>query len=98
MELSDAIYRKKPPLAVISMNRPETKNAFTFAMMDSISKALLDAKADNGIKDIPVVILSAKDRMSELFKAEGIKDFLVKPCRADDLLAVVKKYLGERPA
>ena len=56
------------------------------------------AKEDKEIKSIPIIILSAKDRMSDLFKSEGIKDFLVKPCRADELLSVVKKYLAENTA
>lgn len=57
MHLPDIIFRKSPPLASISMNRPETKNAFTPEMMDSICQALKESKAD---PDVKVIILTGE--------------------------------------
>lgn len=57
MHLPDIIYRKTPPLASISLNRPETKNAFTTEMMDSTCQALMEAKADPEVK---VIILTGE--------------------------------------
>lgn len=57
MHLPDIIFRKSPPLASISMNRPETKNAFTLEMMDSICQALKESKAD---PDVKVIILTGE--------------------------------------
>lgn len=57
MHLPDIIYRKTPPLAFISLNRPETKNAFTPEMMDSTCQALMKAKADPEVK---VIILTGE--------------------------------------
>ncbi|HBF42229.1 MAG TPA: enoyl-CoA hydratase [Desulfobacteraceae bacterium] len=54
MNLTDVIYRKSVPLAFISLNRPEMKNAFTYPMLDSLCQALEDAKGDG---DIKVIIL-----------------------------------------
>jgi 2-(1,2-epoxy-1,2-dihydrophenyl)acetyl-CoA isomerase len=65
MNLSDIIYRKTPPLAFISLNRPETRNVFTYPMMESLCKALKDAKNDPEIK---VIILSGE---GEAFSAGG---------------------------
>ncbi len=69
MDLPDIIYRKSPPLAFISLNRTETRNVFTYPMMESLCKALKDAKNDSEIK---VIILSGE---GEAFSAGGnIKD------------------------
>ena len=57
MYLPDIIFQKSPPLASISMNRPETKNAFTAEMMDSVCQALKEAKAD---PDVKVIILTGE--------------------------------------
>jgi enoyl-CoA hydratase/carnithine racemase len=57
MDLPEIIYSKTPPLVSISMNSPETKNAFTNEMMDSICQALMEAKADPEIK---VIILTGE--------------------------------------
>lgn len=65
MHLPDVIFRKSPPLASISMNRPETKNAFTPEMMDSICQALKEAKAD---PDVKVIILTGE---GDAFSAGG---------------------------
>jgi enoyl-CoA hydratase/carnithine racemase len=69
MELPDIIYQKSAPLAFISLNRPEIRNAFTYPMMDSLCRALKDAKKD---PDIKVIILGGE---GEVFCAGGnIKD------------------------
>ncbi|OPX36473.1 MAG: hypothetical protein B1H12_07005 [Desulfobacteraceae bacterium 4484_190.2] len=69
MDLPDIIYRKSPPLAFISLNRTATRNAFTYPMMESLCKALKDAKNDPEIK---VIILSGE---GEAFSAGGnVKD------------------------
>ena len=57
MDLPDIIYKKSPPLAFISLNRPETRNVFTYPMMESLRKVLKDAKKE---PDIKVVILSGE--------------------------------------
>ncbi|MBU1147494.1 MAG: response regulator [Candidatus Omnitrophica bacterium] len=52
-------------------------------------------RADDSIPKVPVIILTAKDRMKDLFEIEGIKDYLVKPFDSKELLEKVKKYLKE---
>jgi enoyl-CoA hydratase/carnithine racemase len=69
MDLPDIIYHKSPPLAFITLNRAETRNAFTHEMIDSLCRAFGDAREDFGIK---VIILSGQ---GEAFCAGGnIKD------------------------
>ena len=45
------------------------------------------------IKDVPVIVLTGKDRMQDIFEAEGVKDYLVKPFEADELLNKINSYL-----
>jgi enoyl-CoA hydratase/carnithine racemase len=69
MDLPDIIYKKSEPMAFISLNRPEIKNAFTHNMVQSLLSALQDAKTD---PDIKVIVLRGE---GEVFSAGGnIKD------------------------
>ena len=84
MELPDITYHKSPPLAYITLDRAETRNAFTQEMMDSLCRAFGDAKEDAGIK---VIILGGrgaafcaganiKDLADGKYEAWGMKHFL----------------------
>lgn len=55
---------------------------------------LAEIRADPGIADTPVFILSSVDERSK-GRSQGIVDFLVKPPRRADLRAVLTKYLGD---
>lgn len=57
--------------------------------------AVKQLRADEKTRDIPIIILSARDKLEELFAIEGVKDFIRKPFESDELLAKVKKYLPE---
>ena len=86
MALADILYKKKPPMAFVSLNRPETRNTFTVPMIDSVCLAIEDAKED---PDIKVIVLSGE---GEAFSAGGnIKDM------ADGKLASwdMKRYLWD---
>ena len=65
MELSNILYTKSTPLAVISLNRPEIRNAFTLKMAEEISLALTDAAGD---PDIKVIIIRGE---GDAFSAGG---------------------------
>jgi len=58
MELPDIAYDKSGPLAYLTLNRPEIKNAFTYPMFDSLCRAAVDAKQDPEIK---ILILRGRD-------------------------------------
>ena len=47
---------------------------------------------------IPVIVLSGRDKLDDLFRFEGVQDYLVKPCDLDDFLKRVKKYLPDDPS
>jgi len=42
---------------------------------------------------IPVIILTARDRMKDLFELEGVADYVVKPFDHDDLLVRIERVL-----
>ena len=42
---------------------------------------------------IPVVILTARDRMKDLFELEGIVDYVIKPFDHEDLLIRIERAL-----
>jgi enoyl-CoA hydratase/carnithine racemase len=86
MELADILYKKKAPMAFVSLNRPETKNTFTVPMIDSICWAIKDAKED---PDIKVIVLSGE---GEAFSAGGnIKDMAEGKLASWDM----KRYLWD---
>lgn len=45
---------------------------------------------------IPVLILTARDRMKELFELEGIEDYVIKPFDDEDLLTRIDRIFKRR--
>ena len=52
------LYEKENGIARLTFNRPEKKNAFTWAMLDEIVDAIKDAKIDNKVR---LLIITGKD-------------------------------------
>ncbi|MCP4652054.1 MAG: response regulator [Candidatus Omnitrophica bacterium] len=52
-----------------------------------------EIKADEATRGMPIIILTAKDKMKDLFEIEGIKDYIVKPFDPEKLIARVEKVL-----
>lgn len=59
MDFKDIRYHKEGPLAWITLDRPETLNAFSTDMLSGFEVAVKDAKEDDSIK---VVLLAAEGR------------------------------------
>lgn len=76
---------EKPDLVVLDITMPKM-NGYTLVR---------EMKSDETLKGIPVIVLSGKDTMQDIFKIEGVGTYLVKPFEFDDLLAKVKEQLGE---
>lgn len=55
---------------------------------------LAELKADETTRTIPVVMLSARGETKALFEGaeHGAIDYLIKPCKWDELLKYVRKY------
>ncbi|MFH1359952.1 MAG: response regulator [Candidatus Omnitrophota bacterium] len=54
-----------------------------------------ELKKDEELRTIPVIIITIKEQLQDLFKQEGVKDYLVKPINTQELLAKVRNYFGE---
>jgi len=54
---------------------------------------LRDLKGNVATKSIPVIVLTAKSGMKDLFEIEGVRDYIVKPFDSEDLLLRIAKVL-----
>ncbi|PKL52274.1 MAG: two-component system response regulator [Nitrospira bacterium HGW-Nitrospira-1] len=56
-----------------------------------------DIKKNENLKNIPVIMLTAKTQMSDKLWAEkqGADEYLIKPCEPIDILLAVKKHLNQ---
>ncbi len=74
----------KPDLILLDIMMPK-KDGYTM---------LQELKANEKTTSIPVIVVTAKPYMRDLFGIEGIKDYIVKPFEDDDLLLRIKRTLG----
>jgi enoyl-CoA hydratase/carnithine racemase len=54
MEFKETLYEKDGHIAIITLNRPERRNAWTFRMREEVYRAMKDAEADDQIRAIIV--------------------------------------------
>ena len=74
----------QPDLIILDIQMPKM-DGFTFVR---------EFKRVENIKNTPVIVLTAKEKLQDIFKMEGIKDYVVKPFNTSDLLDRIKKYIG----
>ena len=65
--------------------------------MDGYS-CLREINARIGRGKIPIIILTARDRMKDLFELEGIEDYVVKPFDHEDLMIRIDRAFKRRAA
>ena len=83
----NAIKEMKPDLALLDVMMP---------VMDGY-QVLKKVKEDDNLKHIPVIMLTAKGQERDVVKGFdlGSEDYIVKPFRPAELVARIKKILGE---
>ena len=52
-----------------------------------------EIKKDAKLRRVPVVVLTAREMMRDVFLQEGIQDFVVKPYDPEELFKILLKYL-----
>ena len=74
---------ESPDLILLDVVMPKVNGyAFLFEMKK------IDQKGQT-----PVIVLTCKDEMKDLFKVEGVKEYIVKPFVNQDLLKMIRKYI-----
>ena len=82
--------KEQPDLIILDVLMP---------VMDGYS-CLRELNARFGRSRIPIIILTARDRMKDLFELEGIVDYVIKPFDHEDLLVRIERAFknANRPA
>ena len=72
-----------PDLILLDVVMPKVNGyAFLFDMK----------KLDQG-GQTPIIVLTCKEEMEDLFKVEGVKEYIIKPFAKNDLLEMIRKYI-----
>lgn len=77
------IKKDRPNLVLLDIMMPK-KDGYTM---------LKELKGKEETSSIPVIVVTAKPNMRDLFGVEGIQDYIVKPLDDDDLLLRIKRAL-----
>ncbi len=77
------IKQQRPDLIILDIQMPKM-NGYTF---------MFELKKIPGALSIPVIVLTAKQGMAEIFKVEGVKEYITKPFQTEVLLTTIKKYV-----
>lgn len=81
-----AAEKQRPDLIILDIIMP---------VMDGYS-CLRQINTRFGRGEVPIIILTARDRMKDLFELEGIEDYIIKPFDHDDLLIRVDRVFKRR--
>ena len=76
----------KPDLVILDVIMPK-KDGYTL---------FRDIKYSEDLKNTPIIVLTAKDKLEDMFAMEGLKNFVVKPFTSEELLEKVEKSLNQQ--
>ncbi|NLE65393.1 MAG: response regulator [Elusimicrobia bacterium] len=77
------ISAERPDLLILDVDMPKL-NGYSF---------LFEMRALEERAPIPVMVLTCKEGMADIFKAEGVKEYLIKPVGVKDLLERVRRHI-----
>lgn len=80
--------KEKPDLILLDVMMPT---------MDGYS-CVRELNVKFGRGKIPIIMLTARDRMKDLFELEGIEDYVIKPFDHEDLLIRIDRVFKRRAA
>ncbi len=81
---SDKIQYSRPDIIVLDVILPKMDG---YAFVQKL-------KTLKGVKDIPVIIFTAKEGMEDLFQIEGVDEYVVKSVDALDLMSRISEMLS----
>lgn len=78
-----SVDRIKPDLLILDIQMPKINGySFLFALRK------IDIE-----KNIPIIVLTSKEEMRDIFMAEGVKEYLLKPFNGQILLEKIHQYI-----
>jgi len=83
----DKVKSDKPDLILLDIRMP-SMNGYEF-MRTLRTNYIVDGKSM-----VPVIMLTAKEEMEEVFKLEGDKGYLVKPVESETLIEKIEEVLS----
>ena len=84
----EVLEREKPDMVILDVLMP---------VMDGYS-CLREINTKMGRGKVPIIILTARDRMKDLFELEGIEDYVIKPFDHEDLMVRIERAFKRREA
>ncbi len=82
----DLAIKEKPDLVILDVLMP---------VMDGYS-CVRELNMRFGRGKLPIIVLTARDRMKDLFELEGIEDYVIKPFDHEDLLVRIDRAFKRR--
>lgn len=76
---------EKPDLIILDILMPQ-KDGYAFVK---------EARQENALKGIPIIVLTAKPAMEDKFKEGEISGYMMKPFEAQELLERIEKILAK---
>ena len=73
----------RPDMVILDIQMPKL-NGYSFLF--EMRKLERDAR-------IPIIVLTCKEELEEIFRVEGVKEYFVKPIRNEELLEKIKKHI-----
>jgi DNA-binding response OmpR family regulator len=78
------LEKETPDLVILDILMPKT-DGYTFVRE---FKTIVD------LRSVPIIVLTAKEMMRDLFQMEGVADYIVKPFVAEELIEKVIQQIG----
>ncbi len=76
---------EQPDLIILDILMPQM-DGYTF---------IRELKTITNWKLPPIIVLTAKEKMQDIFKIEGVSNYMVKPFKAEELLERIKKLVRD---
>ena len=81
----ERVKSEKPDMVILDVMMPEM-DGYTF---------VLELKKITEHKATPIIVLTAKEKLQDIFKIEGIQEYMIKPVDTTELLKKIEKYIGK---
>ena len=82
-EALQKMEKTSPDLVLLDIVMPNV-NGYAF---------VLEVKRLKEASRVPIIVLTCKEKLEDIFKIEGVKEYIVKPFEHNDLLEKIKKYI-----